>query len=280
MAYQTILTHLSNESVSESVLAAATLLAERHAAHLVGLHIKPPLDLYVGGIVPSPIDFTNQLSARQNVLEEALKTKFETACKYLTSVSEWRSIDAGLTSVVDTLVQHGNSSDLLLLSKTEGDAVNAYFRNLAEHVLTACGRPVLIIPNEDPVLSIGERVFVAWDGRRESTRAVFGALPMLRRASIVRLHRVNQAHPDRHRVVGITEELANTLARHGVSVEVCHSDAHTIEIADELMGYANDMEADVMVMGCFGHSPWREFILGGTTRRLLENSTLPLLMSN
>lgn len=280
MAYQTILTHLSNESFSDTVLAAATILAERHAAHLVGLHIKPPLDLYAGGIVPSPIDFTTQLSQRQSVLEEALKTEFENACKYLVTVSEWRSMEAGLTSVVDTLVQQGNSSDLLLLSRTEGDTVNAYFRNLAEHVLTACGRPVLVIPEGETVSSIGERVFVAWDGRRESTRAVFGALPLLRRASIVRLHRVNPARQDRHHVVGITEELANTLARHGVSVEVCYSDAHTGEIADELLGFAKDMDADIMVMGCFGHSPLREFLLGGTTRRILEHSTLPLLMSN
>jgi nucleotide-binding universal stress UspA family protein len=139
---------------------------------------------------------------------------------------------------------------------------------------------VLVIPNGEPVANIGERVFVAWDGRRESTRAVFGALPLLRRASIVRLHRINQAHQDRHHFVEITEELANTLARHGVSVEVCYSDANSIEIAHELLEFAKDMDADVMVTGCFGHSPLREYLLGGTSRRLLENSTLPLLMSN
>lgn len=280
MAYQTLLAHLSNEAVSPTVLAAATILAERHGAHLIGVHIQPPMDLFVSAEVPIPVDVTRRLAEQQRQHESTIKNLFDQKTRSQLYPSEWRSVDAGLSSVVDTLVEQVNTSDLLVISNSEGDVSNSYFRSLPEHVLMACGRPVLVVPKGDPVQRTGERIFVAWDGRRESTRALFGALPVLRRASMARLHRINQPHQDRHHVVGTTEELANTLARHGVNIEVCHSDAHKSEIGDELLAYANDMDADMMVMGCYGHSPLREFILGGTTRHVLANTKLPVLMSN
>jgi len=280
MAYQTLLAHLSNEAVSPAVLKAATILAERHAAHLVGLHVKPAVDLYVSVEIPIPVDVTRRIAEQQRQCESAIKQLFDRKTQSQSYVSEWRSIDAGMSSVLDTLVEQGNTSDLLIISQKEGDDSNTYFRHLAEHTLMACGRPLMIVPDKNPVERLGERVFVAWDGRRESTRALFGALPLLRRASFVHLHRINQPHQDRHHVVGITEELANTLARHGVNIEVFHSDAHKAEIGEELLAYANDMDADVLVMGCYGHSPLREFLLGGTTRHVLANTVLPVLMSN
>jgi nucleotide-binding universal stress UspA family protein len=280
MAYQTILAHLSNRSATSAVLAASEILAKRHAAHLVGLHVKPPLDLFVNAEVPVPINVTRELAEHQRECESTIRKLFEQRSKSRSHVSEWRSVDAGLMPIVDALVEQGNTSDLMVICQNEGAAVGSYFRNIPEHVLMACGRPVLVVPFGEPVISIGERIFVAWDGRRESTRAVFGALPMLRRASLVHLHRVIQPHEDRHQIARISDEMANTLARHGVVVEVFHSDAKNAEVADELLNFANNMDADVIVMGCYGHSPLREFFLGGTTRSILADSTLPLLMSN
>ncbi|MFT4729942.1 MAG: nucleotide-binding universal stress UspA family protein [Granulosicoccus sp.] len=280
MAYQTLLAHLSNEAVSPAVLGAATILAERHSAHLVGLHIQPPLNLPVSAEIPITLEMTDHWIEQQRLCESAIKQLFDHRFNAQTYVSEWRSIDSGMSSVIGALVEHGNTSDLLILSQSEGEASNRHFKKLAEHAVMSCGRPVLIVPDDDPVERIGERVFVSWDGSRESTRAIFGALPLLRRASLVHLHRINQPHHDRHHIVNITAELANTLARHGVKVEIVHSDAHKNEIADELLAFAKDMDADVLVMGCYGHSPLREFLLGGTTRHVLANATLPVLMSN
>lgn len=280
MAYQTLLAHLSNEAVSRAVIAVATILAERHAAHLVGLHIQPPLNLPDSVAVPISLEITDHWIEQQRLCETTIKQLFNHSFNSQTYVSEWRSIDCGMSTVIGTLVEHGNTSDLLILSQNEGEACNSYFRNLAEHAVMSCGRPVLIVPDDDPVEQIGERVFVSWDGSRESTRAIFGSLPLLRRASLVHLHRINQPHHDRHHILSITAELANTLARHGVNVEIMHSDAHKNEIGDELLAFAKDMEADVLVMGCYGHSPLREFLLGGTTRHVLANATLPVLMSN
>lgn len=280
MAYQTILAHVSNLSAAPAVLDASKKLAQRHSAHLVGLHVKPPLDLFVNAEVTVPITVSRELAEHQRTCESTIRKLFEQHSKSRIHVSEWRSVDAGLMPVVDALVEQGNTSDLMVICQREGAAVGSYFRKLPEHVLLACGRPVMVVPFGETIVSIGERIFVAWDGRRESTRAIFGALPMLRRASLVHLHRVVQPHQDRHQIVRISDEMANTLARHGVVVEVFHSDAKNVEIADELLIFANNMDADVIVMGCYGHSPLREFLLGGTTRSILADSKLPLLMSN
>lgn len=279
MAYKTLLAHLSNEDVSPAVLQVASLLADRHSAHLVGLHIRPPLDLYVSEL-PTPIDLTREYLERQTQKEALLREAFEAATQDQTYVSEWRTVDAMTDSVLNALVEQSNTADLTIISQTEGDNSDTRFRHLPEHVLMACGRPLLVVPVGSEVESVAQRVLVAWDGRRESTRALFGALPLLRRASEVRLHRINQPHQDRHHMSGIAEELANTLARHGVALELVHSDARSGEIAEELMGFAQDMDADLMVMGCYGHSPLREFILGGTTRTVLARTPIPVLMSN
>ena len=280
MTYQTLVVHLSNEGVSEPVLEVASLLAERHAAHLIGLHITPPLEIYVPDLMFTAQQLTDHFLEQQRKLEKRIRGLFNSKVDSQNFVAEWRQVDSRFVSVKNVLVEQGNLSDLMIISRTEGEPVDSRFKELPEYVLTACGRPVLVVPPEHPVTSIGERVLVAWDGRRESTRAVFGALPLLRRASEVRLQRINLPHQDRHHYSGSTEEMANTLARHGVAVEVCNSDAHTREIADELLGFSKDIDADLLVMGCYGHSPIREFLLGGTTRQILAETRIPVLMSN
>lgn len=279
MAYQTLLAHLSHETVVAPVLSAATLLADRHSAHLVGAHVQPPVDVYISE-VPMPLEINQHFVEQQEARAAKIKALFDKKTESQNYPAEWRVVDTMMESVTRSLVEQANTADLLVVSQSEGEFSDPRFRNLPEHLLMACGRPVLVVPVGEPPDSLGERVLVAWDGRRESTRALFGALPMLRLAAEVRLHRINAPYQDRHHYSGITEELANTLARHGVALEVCHSDARGSEIADELLGFARDMDADTLVMGCYGHSPFREFILGGTTRKILANAHVPVLMSN
>lgn len=279
MAYQTLLAHLSNEEAVAATMNVATLLAENHAAHLIGLHIQPPMELYAYD-VPIPVEFTQQYTAEQEALQERIRAVFAQQTDGQNFVAEWRNVDSTFSSITKVLIEQSNTTDLLVIGQFEGDAADSRFNNLPENVLTKSGRPVLVVPRGDSVSSVGQRVLVAWDGQRESTRALFGALPILRRASSVRLHRINAPNQDRHHHTGITEELANTLARHGVALEVCHSDAREHEIGGELLGFSTDMDADLLVMGCYSHSPLREFILGGTTREVLNNASIPVLMSN
>jgi nucleotide-binding universal stress UspA family protein len=128
--------------------------------------------------------------------------------------------------------------------------------------------------------SLGSYLFMAWDGRRESSRALFDAIPAMLKADSVCLHRINPGYEDKHRIVGITEDLANTLARHGVQLEVSHSTARTRDVGKELLQIAADKGADLIVMGAYGHSRLHELLLGGTTRQVLKEMKIPVLMSH
>lgn len=280
MTYQTILANLSNEATAATVLNVADKLAERHLAHLLGMHVRPVLNMPVYAEIPITPELTQQFMDQQRGIENRVKEVFEQITCKSNYVAEWRRFDADMLPVADRVVEQGNTSDLILLGQNSPELAASQFRHFAEHVMLACGRPVLVVPWQHEARSVAERVMLAWDGRRESTRAVFGALPMLRHASEVKLHRINLPHQDRHHVVGTTEDLANTLSRHGVGLEVQHSDARGGEIAEELLGFARDMDADTLVMGCYGHSRIREFLLGGTTRQVFADATIPILMSN
>ena len=280
MTYQTLLVNLSSEETANTLLKLADSLAERHTAHLLGLHVKPSMEVPVPTEAVVTLELTQHYMNHQRQMERRIKAVFDKITATASYVADWRSVDAGTRTVTGMLVDQGNTADLIILGQEENETSGTQSRHLVENVILECGRPVLVVPWGYKSKNIPERIIVAWDGQRESTRAVFGALPMLRHATEVKLHRFNLPHQDRHHIVGITEELANTLSRHGVRLEVQQSEAKSGEIARELLEYAREMDADTLVMGCYGHSRVREFLLGGTTRQVFADAMIPVLMSH
>jgi nucleotide-binding universal stress UspA family protein len=139
---------------------------------------------------------------------------------------------------------------------------------------------VLVLPYIGPAASFGERAFVAWDASREAARAVNDALPLLRRAKQVGVLTVNP----RPWPFGHGEEpggdIGLHLARHGVKVEVQRIEAPDIDPGNAILSHLADRSADLLVMGAYGHSRLREFVLGGVTRTILGEMTVPVLMSH
>jgi nucleotide-binding universal stress UspA family protein len=126
----------------------------------------------------------------------------------------------------------------------------------------------------------GKHAIVAWNGSREAARAVNDALPILRGADQVE---VMCANPDRGELGDADlpgADLCLHLARHGVKAEAQTLVASDLEIGDLLLSRAADHGADLIVMGAYGHARWREVVLGGVTRQLLEQMTVPVLMSH
>ena len=120
-------------------------------------------------------------------------------------------------------------------------------------------------------------VLIAWDGGLPASRAVQDALPVLAMADRVEVVTVNGGTSGGNRP---TDDLARHLARHGIRVErksISHGD---INVANALLSYADDVSADLLVMGGYGHSRLREIVLGGTTRTILQSMTLPALMAH
>jgi nucleotide-binding universal stress UspA family protein len=177
----------------------------------------------------------------------------------------------------EILALHGRYADLLVLGQDDPESDNA---GLLETVLFDSGRPVLAIPFAGNFNSIGKRVLVGWNASREASRALHDALPLIAKADTTTVFLANPkrglgAHGEEPGA-----DIARHLARHGLMVEVAKAVADDVSDSALLLNHASDMGADLLVMGAYGHSRLREFILGGVTRSLLREMTIPVLLSH
>lgn len=276
MPYQTLLVHLPADE-SDDVLEVATTLARDHGAHLTGLHLIPRIDVQFTYEVP--VSVLRETETRARAAASLVGERFEAATQGDDFVAEWRVLEDVEHPAERTLIELGNTADLIVAGQTRDAGRRGSRGELTARVLAGAGRPMLLVPAERAATTFGQRVFVAWDGQRAATRALFGAMPMLERAESVRLQRINAPTRDRHHAMGATEELADTLGRHGVNVEVFHSDAREAEIGTEILRFAEDWGADALVAGGQEQGATREYLFGSTTRHLLEHLRLPLLTS-
>ena len=184
------------------------------------------------------------------------------------------------TEIADAVATSARYVDLAILGQHDPDDALSNPRYLPEEVVLGGGRPVLILPYIGPARTFGERVIVAWDASREAARAVNDALPLLRQARQVGVVSVNP----RPWPFGHGEEpgadIGLHLARHGVKVEVQRIEAKDVDPANAILSHVADQSADLLVMGAYGHSRLREFVLGGVTRTILAEMTVPVLMSH
>jgi nucleotide-binding universal stress UspA family protein len=137
---------------------------------------------------------------------------------------------------------------------------------------------VIVVPYIQRTGLVLERVLVCWDGGRMAARAIGDAIPFLTRAEAVDVVIVATEPGKGDEISGA--DMGRHLARHGLKVEVKRIVAPDIGVANAILSYAADSSADFMVMGGYGHSRLREFILGGATRGILQSMTVPVLMSH
>jgi nucleotide-binding universal stress UspA family protein len=179
------------------------------------------------------------------------------------------------------LVQQARYADLVVLSQADpAYSGPALLRQLPEYVMLHGGRPVLLAPYAGSHELPRRHAVVAWDGSRAATRAITEALPLLRT-----VERVTLAVFDVERQQGTHGEqpgadMALYLARHGMQVEVRQQRTSDGDVGSALLSLADDSAADLLVLGGYGHQRWREVVLGGVTRHLLQAMTLPVLMAH
>src|SRR5450759_977188 len=147
-----------------------------------------------------------------------------------------------------------------------------------EGALFESGRPVIFVPFIQKAGLKLDRVMVCWDGSRAAARAIADAMPFLHKAKQVEIVMVSGAKPKDDEIAGV--DLGQHLARHGLKVDVKRITSPEIDVASTILSYAAVSSADLIVMGGYGHSRLREFILGGVTRGLFESMTVPALMSH
>jgi nucleotide-binding universal stress UspA family protein len=167
--------------------------------------------------------------------------------------------------------------DLSIVAQAEPEKV-APEEIIVEGTLFGSGHPVIVVPYIHKGGMKLERVIVGWDGSRSAARAIADAMPLLTKAKAIEVVIVTSERPKSDEIAGA--DIGHHLARHDLKVEVKRIVATDTSIADTLLSHAADTAADFMVMGGYGHSRLREFVLGGATRGILSSMTIPVLMSH
>jgi len=283
MAYKDLLVVLDEDPRSRERIVIAAALAERFGAHLVGLYVKvgrePPGRFdHFNGYTPVFRALYRDIEENIRAQAEATRLVFEDIVGRQSLSAEWRSTSG---YPAEEVAVHGRYADLIILGQLDpDDPWSPLLHPYPEEVALLAGRPILLVPYAGAFEQIGRRVLVGWDASREATRALNDAMPLLATASSVTVITVD-AEPSRDshgEVPGA--DIALHLARHGVTAQVEQTVSAGIGIGDTLLSRASDLEADLLVMGAYGHSRVRELLLGGATRTVLASTTLPVLMSH
>lgn len=189
-----------------------------------------------------------------------------------------RAVTVESAATHDAIVAHARMADLVVMSAS--DKHGRARRELIEDILFKSGRPLLLLPANFKPKRDWNRVLIAWNASTQAMRAIVGGLPLLRAASHVRIVTVDATPSEAGHGEAPGHELAAYLAKHGVSAEIVNLDGLGRDFAQRLEEAALDFDADMIVMGAYGHSRAREFVLGGVTRTLLGASAFPLLLAH
>jgi nucleotide-binding universal stress UspA family protein len=280
MAYRSLLVQLGTDEGAPERMRVAVELARDQQAHLVGLAATGRLDL------PVAVDAATMAAGFIDAAWEAMRAQAAEATRAFTAACAQAGLHSVETVVAEedmatSFVRHAHCSDLVLLGQVNhAGPGHRLASQVLEWILMGSARPVLVVPYAGRQKAVAQRPMVAWDDSREAARAVADALPLLRRAECVHvLAWREQTHEEMVPLAARLRSLQQWLAWHGVRAETS-VEVTTIDIADAMLSRAADLDADLLVMGAYGHRRLAERLMGGATRGLLESMTLPVLMSH
>ncbi len=275
MTLKSLLVFVNDAKSSLSRVDLALSVARDHDAHLTGIGIlAPPTPAAYSSAELSPelllsiVDESRErLSAAETVFRDAVKRAGWEAR------SDWQK-EKGF--VADLLGLHARYADLTIIDRDDPYKGPVGSPSLQEEMLLRTGRPLMVVPQTVEAQQIGRRLMIAWNGSRESARAVADAIPFIENADQVR---VLCANPDDIGDLPGADITAH-LARHNTAVEATTLEVSSRSVGEAIAEAAADWSADLIVMGAYGHSRLREYVMGGVTRHMLHESKIPLLMSH
>jgi len=253
-------------------------IAQIFDAHVAGVAFAydPDLPAYVMAEIPA--DVIARAKLENETVARAAIDRFEDAAKRNALSSEHRLYETSATEASSIFGDLARRFDLSVVLQSEPDGVNN--DDMIEAALFDSGRPVCIVPYIERNGMKLDRVVCCWDGSRTAARAFNDTVPFLMKARAVDLLIVlnEKTKNDDREIRGV--EMAKHLARHEIKVDIETTIAADIDVADAILAYVADSAATMIVMGGYGHSRLREFVLGGTTRDILKSMTAPVLMSH
>jgi nucleotide-binding universal stress UspA family protein len=291
MTIKTILAAASGGSASDGTIEMGCRLARRFGAHLEGFHARPdPRDLFTysgdgfgmsmsGEFVDRFIKDAEAIAAKTKASFAATAGRHQIAMSAAPSqgIPEKIGASAGWreeTGYGPALVsRRARFFDLTVLGRSDR-VVDQPHTDVVEQTLVASGRPVLLAPAKPPA-DIGEVIAFGWNGSAEATRALVAAMPFFGAARAISVITVGEKHQESAAAV------IDYLGWYGAKAKHKHVSTVTgVGPGEQLLSAARDENADLLVMGGYGHTPWREFLFGGATREVVGTSLLPLLISH
>jgi nucleotide-binding universal stress UspA family protein len=271
-----VVVNLSGRAPQDFAANYATSLAATFGAHAVGIAFlyEPVIpDGTLGGV---PIDLIELQREENSKAADDAVSRFAAGAKKAGVSAQTRILDATFGGAATQFAQIARRFDLAIVGQAQREH-GASEELMIEGALFESGRPVIVVPYIQKAGLTLERVLACWDGGRTAARAIGDAMPLLERAKAVDLVIVAEERKN-DEISGAA--MSEHLARRGVAVDVKRMSAGDIAIEDVILSYAADSGADFMVMGGYGHSRLREFVLGGVTRGILASMTVPVLMSH
>lgn len=273
MSYATLMVCVNVDHVSKTLVGVAAGLTDKFSAKLIGLSalaIAPPF--VAEGVVIVDNASESDVARAKTRLAEA-EDKFRAAAGAGREV-EWRS---ALEIPTDALISEARCADLILLEKSSR-SIDLYKVADSGAAILGAGRPFLVVPGSVKSLT-ADHVVVGWKDTREARRAIQDALPFLheaKRVTVVEICENDQKEAARHHV----DDVVLYLARHRIKAEGRVEKQLPGSSADQIIGFAEDEGADLLVTGAYGHSRLNEWIFGGMTHDLLASSPICCLMSH
>ncbi|MGA8653657.1 MAG: universal stress protein [Xanthobacteraceae bacterium] len=269
-----------NLSVGEKASPAcdyAVSVAATFDAHLAGIAFLYDPIVPVSGAGYIPADVIEAQERDNEAATRAALDRFSTACSRAGVTAEPLTLSASFAGVGEQFGRIARRFDLSIVGQAEPET-SAVEEIIAESALFESGRPVIIVPYIQKAPLKLDNVMLCWDGSRAAARAIADAMPLLVKAGRVEVVIVSNERGKQDEIEGA--DIGAHLARHGLNVDVKRTALGDIDVADVILSHAADAGSDFIVMGGYGHSRLREFVLGGVTRSIFRSMTAPVLMSH
>ncbi len=277
--YKDLLLALDTSEASAGCVDYGIRLAKRFDAHLTGLYLIPEFTPPASVGMYMTTDIKADVERYELEKADVAINRFrETADREGVAV-DTRTDSCSLSAFADILAIHGRYADAVIIGQPNDHDSAGIVQDPGDTLLT-CGAPVIVVPYIGAPLTVSEHVMIAWNASPESARAVRDAMPLLEQAKAVHVvcfqpKKSRAGHGD---MPGA--DIALHLSRHGIQVEVEVIEGKDIDVGNAILSHLADRGSDFLVMGGYGHSRVREFILGGATRTILQSMTVPVLLAH
>lgn len=279
MPYKTILVHLDETARCQERVRIAAQIANAHEAHLIGAAMigVSTYSFQSSEISQHDPNLIRHLEFLRARAARAVDLFEQSMCKAGVNSFEGRVVDGEAGEGMSLQARY---CDLVVIGQTDLDEkASVVAPDFPEYMVLHAGRPVLVIPRKGEFADVGRRTLISWDASRGATRSVTDAIPLLRSADIVQLAVFNADARTEEHGERPGDDVALYLARHGINIEVLQHQTSS-DVGSALLALAEELSSDLIVMGGYGHSRFRQMLLGGVTRTVLSQMKVPVMMSH